>query len=139
MAASLGMSGKGTTLGHSTTSNGTYTFFAEVKDMNASGITIQFEEATHYTSDNGFTEMINTGWKTATPVTFTVNYDKATTATTYALIGTKKFFKQLLPDGGNWIFEGTISGFGNHPVPNKGIITNTITIQPAGATVFSAS
>lgn len=136
MSDSLAIIGKGTTLGHATTSGGSYTTVSEVIDVNFPEPEAADVETSHYTTANGINEYMP-GWVEGGDVEFEVNYNKVEYPLLQAIFKTKLYWKITLPDASTLIFHGYINKLGG-PIPNKDRVTNKIKIKVLDIPAFVA-
>lgn len=142
MAATVGTTGFGTLLkvGNGATVE-VFTTVAEVKSISGPNLSLEFAEATHMESPNGFREYLPT-FKDSGDVTLECNFLPANTQhkqlTTDMVARTLRNFKLNWPNTGGtvWSFAAYISGFS--PSASVGdMLAASVTLRPTGAVTIS--
>lgn len=136
MSATSGLIGKGTTLGYSATSGGTYTLLAEVLNVSVPEINVAHVEATHYTSPNNFIDKKSIVWQDVNDLNIEVNYTANDTPTLYSLVGTDKYWKITLSDSHTFTFPGFLSKLGA-AIPNKDMVKTSLGVTVTGQIVYA--
>lgn len=117
--------GYGTTLGYSTTQNGSYTDVDEVTEITLPNIEINDVDKSHLLSTDYFREF-TPGMGNSGEITFKVLFEKVQQAALYALIRTSRWWRVQFPlaDGesspSDWKCSGYIKAIQNmNPIDDK--------------------
>ena len=139
MAATKSILGAGTTLGHCTTSGGSYITIAEAFSVEIPSVKTEQVKVTHYGSTGMFHEYIS-GFRDGGEVTFELNYFKTEHATLDGLQGvTPMFWKVTLPDGSTSTFPGFLDSLGvSIPIEDKMVTKGAIKVTGAATFVPAA-
>ena len=136
MALSTGIIGKGTKVGYSDTT--TYTYVANLVDVNQPELSAPTVDATHYESPDNNTEKKAGGWREWSDVSGSFHYHKTQQVALDAIVGIEKNWQFLLTDGSAWVGKGILSKLGGGSIPNKDVIKSSFTITPTGKFTFTA-
>lgn len=117
MSRTNARTGKGTTLSYCATANGSFIPVVELKSVGLPEKLAPTTGATHYGSDNE--EKITTGYQDVSDVPFTYAYTDEEFAVVDALVGVEKYFLVNTPQGGEFLFLGTITAHGGGDIPMK--------------------
>ena len=111
MAASAGITFKGTTISYATTSGGSYTAFGEIADIGGLGEKAEPIKMTHAESPNGRHEYIP-GLSDGDDLTLTLNTTRAMAALIEGtLYNTALFYKVTLTNTDTFVAPGIMTGF----------------------------
>jgi hypothetical protein len=131
----MALLGIGTTLGHATTSGGTYTTIAAVTEVKPPETEAQSVEITSY--DSADIKEYMCGLDEPGETDFTLNFDKTVYAALMGLRRTSLFWKITLPDDSTYAFEGWITKIGT-AIPVGDRLTASATIKVNSVVTFTA-
>jgi hypothetical protein len=114
-----------------------YTEVTEVIDVNFPEVSVADVKTTHYKTTNGIHDY-TPGWKDGATLEVEKYYVAADESTLRGLLGVKKTWKVVLPDGGNYIFGGFMNKIGG-AIPNEDRVTIKFSVKICTLPVYAAS
>lgn len=140
MARSDGMSGVGTTIGHSTVDAGSFTTLAEVKNIGGPNPTVNKVDLTHLTSDDE-TEESTAGLIVPGVVDFVLNFTASVYNTLLGFLRLQKDWKITYPSGDYHEFQGYIVGLPMETpaADSTESITVSVSVQITGLPTFTVA
>jgi hypothetical protein len=129
-----GTLGKGTTIGHSPTSGGTYVTVANVKGIKPGKISVGKADTTTF-SDNS-DQYIPNGFVNGGTYEFDLLYVTAATTSLYPMVGTLAWWEVTLADTHVWAFQAFIDGW-EPGIPLKDVVNEKITMTITGDPTYT--
>lgn len=136
MAASAGISFDATTLGHATTSGGSYTTVFEITDMGGLGETATPIDMTHTTSPDDRREYIP-GLSDGKDFSLTLNYSRTDAGVIETLYNTAVWFKITLKNADTFVFSGILNDF-EHLGSVGDKVSSNVSIKITGKVDFTS-